>query len=508
MTIRKRLTLWYAGLLITIIVLFTAITFGVMRMTMINNIDSALQETASLIAQNSRQRQVPTFGGMVRIEIDLAPLDLFRASNVYVQAWEMVDGEPVFKDNSPNVASLDVPLDPDALGTPHAHYSNVNIQGIDLRVLTTPIFLGDRVVGNLQVAGDLATVNQATDVLLVVMLISMGVAIIGSFLLSMWFSYQALKPIEGITDAASRIAGTNDLSTRLDWKGPQDELGRLTSVFNQMMGRIEHLFSVQQRFVADISHELRTPLTAIRGNVEMVRRYGADDESLEAIEDEAERMSRLVNDLLMLARADYGGIEVDLYPLDLDTVALEAFQQCKILVKDRDLKLTMRQFEPVRIKGNSDRIKQLIYNLVSNAVKFTPDGGEIELGVEVLGHRALLWIKDTGIGIDEDDLSRIFDRFYQTEPSRTHTGGGFGLGLSIAKWIVEAHNARIDVHSQRNIGTTFTITFAVHNPNPGNGSAHNQPTRPRLPIIRRGQSDQQKQISLPNQVVPQNGSAR
>jgi two-component system, OmpR family, sensor kinase len=305
---------------------------------------------------------------------------------------------------------------------------------------------------------------------------------------SMWFSHKALQPLEQITAAASRIAGTNDLSTRLELNGPQDELTRLASVFNHMMGRIEHMFSVQQRFVADVSHELRTPLTAIRGNLELARRYGTDDESLEAMEAETERMSRLVNDLLMLARADYGGIEIELYPLDLDTVVMEAYQQSKILLQGHDLEFKLEHFEPVRINGNADRIKQLIFNLVSNAVKFTPDGGCIEIGLEHIDNRAVLWVKDSGVGITDEDLDRIFDRFYQTEPSRHHSGDGFGLGLSIAKWIVDSHNGTIRVSSRPNEGATFTITLPVYESERRRHPVHNRPIRPRLPLIRRYQA--------------------
>jgi len=304
-------------------------------------------------------------------------------------------------------------------------------------------------------------------------------------ILSLWFSHRALKPIEEITLAAASVAGTDDLGTRLKWSGPADELGRLTSVFNQMMSRLENLFSVQQRFVADVSHELRTPLTSIQGNLELIRRYGLDEQSLDAMQSEAGRMTRLVNDLLMLARTDYGGVKVELFPTDLDTIMLESYEQVRAITKDRDLKVVMAQFEPVRINGNPDRLRQLMLNLTNNAVKFTPDGGEIHMGLEHIRDQAVVWVKDTGIGITEADLTRIFDRFYQSDPARTHTGEGFGLGLSICKWIVDTHGGEIRVTSQPGEGTTFTVTFPVYPP----PDPHKQPTRNRIPIIRRSDGD-------------------
>jgi signal transduction histidine kinase len=490
MTIRKRLTLWYAGLLTIIIVLFGSVAFVVMRVAMIASIDETLDDTARLITINSRLVPVTTFGGPPQIEIELASLNLFQGSGVIVQAWEINEDAPVLKGSSAYGAELERALAPGALGSLQIQHTNVIINGVNLRVITTPIMIGDRLVGNIQVADDLATVNRATDKLLLVMIGGCAIAIVGAAMISMWFSHHALKPIDDLTQAASGIVGANDLSTRLDWDGPSDELGRLVSVFNQMMERIQHLFSVQQRFIADISHELRTPLTSIRGNMELSRRYGMEDDTMEAIEAETERMSRLVSDLLMLARADYGSIEIELYPLDLDTPALEAFEQAKILAKDRDLNIRLLHFEPVRIRGNSDRIKQIVFNLMSNAIKFTPDGGDITVGLEHIDNRAVLWVKDTGEGISKKDCQRIFDRFYQTDESRHHNDGGFGLGLSITKWIVEAHGGTIRVSSQPGEGATFTVSFPVYrDPQMRDVEAEDGMsaiTRPRLPAIRLG----------------------
>ena len=291
MTIRRRLTLWYAILLALIIVTFGAITFGVMRYAMIENIDNTLRETEQVIRNDIQTEAVdPAQNGQDDLNIILPALDSFYASNIYVQAWAMQDGEAVLKSHSDNIAMFDTPLDHNVLGQPGVHISNVDFQGRSLRVLTHPVTSNGVTVGWLQVAEDLSTVNDAIELLLLVMLVSCAFAIAGSVLLSLWFSHRALKPIEEITLAAASVAGTDDLGTRLKWSGPADELGRLTSVFNQMMGRLESLFSVQQRFVADVSHELRTPLTSIQGNLELIRRYGLDEESLDAMESEAGRM--------------------------------------------------------------------------------------------------------------------------------------------------------------------------------------------------------------------------
>jgi len=459
MTIRKRLTLWYAALLITIIVVFGTVTFMVVRLTMVDNLDNTLRESARQVMVNSRLVQIPADDLQPRVDVQLAPLDVFRASNVYVQAWEVGADRTEFQGASANLTALgDIPLDPDALGSDaEENFANVNIRDVELRVLTKPIFVGDQLVGNIQVAGDMATINQALDTLLLIMLISCGISIIGAGGVSMWFSHRALKPIEDITSAASNIAVANDLSTRLAWKGPQDELGKLISVFNHMMSRIEHLFNVQQRFIADMSHELRTPLTSIRGNMEIARRYGMDDASMEAIEIEAGRMSRLVNDLLMLARADYGGIVIEMEPTELESVLVEAFKQGQLLAGHRDLKFELGEIQAVRVNGNSNRIKQLLLNLLSNAINFTEDGGEINVSLTREGDKAVITVQDTGIGIKPEDIKHIFERFYQVDTARVHSGEGFGLGLSIARWITDAHKGDIQVDSTPNEGTTVRV---------------------------------------------------
>jgi len=492
MTIRKRLTIWYAALLTLIIIIFGTITFVVMRLTMVTTIDSSLRETASLVARNSRLALAPDFGAGSNVILELAKLDVFRASNVYVQAWRIQDGDLHFVDKSANLGPIDQPLDADALNSTsdEPSFSNVTIEGVPLRVHTSPIVVqGDTVVGHIQVAADLDTVNRATELLLVVMLVSSGTAIIGAGALSLWFSHRALKPIDDIAAAASQIVDAEDLSIRLGWNGPQDELGRLISVFNQMMERLEHLFQVQRRFVADISHELRTPITTIRGNLDLIERYGLHEYEMEAMKSETERMSRLISDLLMLARADYGGIEIELFPIDLDTIVLDVFEQAKVLVRERDLKIKMERFEPVRINGNPDRLKQMLLNLVTNAIKYTEDGGEISFSLKNLGLWAVITVSDTGAGIGEEHLSHIFDRFYQSDPARTHDGGGFGLGLSIAKWIVDEHKGTISVDSKLGAGTTFTVTLPtplqVVEQHHHNTSIHTQATRPRIPVISR-----------------------
>jgi two-component system OmpR family sensor kinase len=500
MTLRSKLILWYTAFLAIILALFGLTLYGVTRWTLINSIDSALVETIDQVVRNSRATPYGEFGGPVGILVRLPELDVLRASGVVVQVWDP-ENDMRLVGASSNLRNYALPLDADALrvgatvqfdnnDAAPSLFTDVLIgDGGPWRVLTQPFDVwGKRIV--IQSATSLATVNQALNGLLAVVLVGLACSMVGSVAIGWGLSNRALQPIKAITRAAERIASTDDLGTRLKWNGPMDELGRLTSVFNRMMDRIDHLFGVQRRFVADVSHELRTPLTAIRGHLELIHRYGMDAESLEAVEAEVERMSRLVSDLLLLAKADYGGLALTMEPLDLDTIISEVYREARVLSKDRDLRITIHDYEPVRINGDADRLKQVFLNLVSNAIKFTPDGGEIIINLRKTLTTAVVEVQDTGIGIAPEDLQHIFNRFYQAERSRARgrgagQGEGVGLGLSIAQWIVEAHHGQIAVESEVGVGTTFSVIIPhIESPAQVTSSAI---TRPRLSLLRRGQ---------------------
>jgi signal transduction histidine kinase len=501
MTIRSKLILWYSSLLAVILIIFGIGLFGITRYALVNSVDSALHRTVSEILRNTHVNPYGEFGGPANVAVMIPEIDIFHAAGVIVQVWELTDSLSLLRASSNDFRQ---PLDRATLEQEAARAptngngvkvpKDVFINGSQWRIITQSFERsGVRII--IQAAMPLDMVNRATQGLLGMLAISLFVALVASIALGWVLSNRAMKPINTITEAAAQIALTEDLSTRLSWNGPMDELGRLTSVFNHMMNRLEHLFSVQKRFVADVSHELRTPLTAIRGHLELIRRYGMDPESLEACESEVERMSRLVTDLLLLAKADYGGLTLNLEPLDLDTIVSEVFREARVLAKDRDLKVTVHDFEPVRVNGDADRLKQLMLNLISNALKFTPDGGEIALNLRKNPRTAVIEVQDTGIGISKEDMERVFDRFFQTDSSRVRgvagRGEGVGLGLSIAKWIAEAHGGQITVASEIGVGTTFSVVIP-HLEDPSD-ITNDQVTRPRMRLLRRGsQSTGQK----------------
>jgi signal transduction histidine kinase len=274
----------------------------------------------------------------------------------------------------------------------------------------------------------------------------------------------SLQPLETVTQTALQITRADDLSRRIPYNGPPtDEIGQLIAAFNQTLSRLENLFNTQRRFLTDVGHELRTPLTVIKGNVDLMRRMNcADLESMDSIENETDRLTRLVGDLLLLAQAESGKIPLANDVVEMDSLVLEALNQMRVLAKDR-LSLKLGDFDQVLVCGDKDRLKQVLVNLIGNAIKYTPNGGEVIVGLGKDEDRARITVSDNGPGIPAEDLPHIFERFYRGEKSRTRSrdGKGFGLGLSIAYWIIRNHGGQLEVSSAEGKGTTFSIRLPL-----------------------------------------------
>ncbi len=290
-----------------------------------------------------------------------------------------------------------------------------------------------------------------------------------AFLLSVGGAYllarAALSPVEAVVSSAREMT-EGDLSRRLPVAHPKDEIGRLTTTINALLARLEAAFarreealSRQRRFAADASHELRTPLTSISGYAQMLEEWGLRDpqtarEGVAAIRRESERMQRLVEGLLALTRGDEGA-PLEIEDHDLAAVAEEAARTARTAADGETTVEYLPTQRPVNAPFDRNRIRQVASILLDNAVKYTPDGGRITVTVRETDGWAGLEVSDTGIGIPEDQLPLIFDRFYRADKARASSGAG--LGLSIARQIAEAHGGRIEVESTPGEGSTFTL---------------------------------------------------
>jgi signal transduction histidine kinase len=286
------------------------------------------------------------------------------------------------------------------------------------------------------------------------------VAMLGGYLLS----ERALRPVDRMTHAAVGIGITN-LSRRISVEETGDELQRLGEAWNDLFARLEDSVARQQQFTSDASHDLRTSIAVILATGQLILRHQrTEDEYREAIAtmvSECESTSHLLEDLLLLARGNAAPARIELLPVNITTLLKEVTQRAAGLVASRSQHLELHTPNlPIHLLGDCRSLSRLLSILIDNAVKYTPDGGTIQVLLAPQTDGSLhLSVQDTGIGIPSELLDKIFDRFYRADPVRNRTSGGFGLGLAIAKWIVDAHAAEINVTSSLHQGTTFTVRF-------------------------------------------------
>lgn len=453
MSLRLRLTLLYSTFMGGILLIFGAAVYVLVNVILLNQVDTMLESVARDITQVTKVNSV----GELSL-ISLPPLDM--TSNAYVQVWGK-DGRLVA--TSPSIGALSQPLDPIGLKSGLTFYEDSYLDGAHLRVLSVPLKLGDRVIGTLQVGASLTVVDATRNNLLSTMVVISVLAVLLAMIGSWAVLGRAFFPLEAITETVDQINRADDLSRRIPYQDEtEDEVGSLVVSFNQTLERLESLFTSQQRFLADVSHELRTPLTVIKGNVDLMRRMkAADEESLSSIDQEAGRLTRLVGGLLMLAQAESGKLTLNFAPVELDLLLTEVFTEMRVLAGSK-VHVHLNDIDQVMVNGDRDRLKQVLLNLVANAIQYTPPGGDIFLSISKLGDQARIIVRDTGPGIPAEDLPHIFDRFYRAEKSRTRSKtSGFGLGLSIAHWIVEHHDGQIKVESKEGKGTTFVIWLKI-----------------------------------------------
>ena len=324
-------------------------------------------------------------------------------------------------------------------------------------------------LGSVIVANSLAEVDRTLNRLGFFFLVLGMFALLAIALVSRWIIAISLKPLEAVEETAEAIAA-GDLSARLPAAKPDTEVGRLTTSLNTMLGRIEESFAARvssesklRRFVADASHELRTPLTAIRGFAEL-HRQGAvvgeekTKELVGRIEKESIRMSSLVEDLLLLARLDQSR-EMAQDPVDLNALLVEAVASAKAAGPSHPIELSLPSAE-VFVLGDSERIHQVVANLLANARTHTPNGSQIKVSLEQGVAETIISVNDNGPGLSESDQERIFERFFRADPSRARTSGeGSGLGLSIVDAVMKAHGGYVSVQSKLGEGATFKLHF-------------------------------------------------
>ncbi|MGH7232453.1 MAG: heavy metal sensor histidine kinase [Nitrospiraceae bacterium] len=465
MSLRVRLTLWYGTALAVILLLFAGALYGVMAGALKDQVDRSLEEAASVAIRSLEERRFGPFLMFEDLSVDfpeLAVLDKF---------FQIFGPSGKITIQSPNIRSRDIPLSHTALDAAFAGnttFESARFQGEPpLRLISVPIRHGGALVNIVRVGTSLQSVQETLHRLLVILLVTGPVALLAALAGGWLLAGRALRPVAEITRAAQRIAD-GDLTQRLTVPPSQDEIGRLGETFNDMIARLETSFRQVRQFSTDASHELRTPLTVLKGETELALRRPRSVEDyrlvLESGLEEIDRMTRIVDELMFLSRADLGEIKMEFKPVRLDALVEDVRHQAAVLGHEPEVQVVTGTVTPAAVSGDELRLRELLLNLVDNAVKYSFKGGTVELNLATEDRTARLSVTDSGIGIAPQAQAHIFQRFYRTDEARAHAKKGTGLGLSISKWIVDAHGGTIDVKSEPGKGTTFTIALPLTEP--------------------------------------------
>jgi two-component system OmpR family sensor kinase len=457
MSIRLRLTLLYSAILAITLIAFSTLLYVTQSQLTFDTTKSTLARQAQEFVL--RERHFPRRADDNSSTATTLPGRWTQTRNV--------DGTVIAR--TFDLADTTLPLSAAGLsavkgGT--AWSETEEVQGEPLLIYSQPVEDQNRVVEIVQVAAPIAEREQSLGTLRLILLVGSILVIILAFAVGWWLSGTALSPIHRITQTARAIGAERSFSRRVQHTGPNDEIGQLTVTFNGMLTELQSAFRqveeallTQRRFVADASHELRTPLTTIRGNIELLRREPPIDakersDVLGDTKDEAERLIRLVNQLLVLARVDAGrALRRD--PLPIKPLLEDSCRQTKLLDPDRTI--TCEAPPDAAVLADRDALKQVMLILLDNALVHTPPGASINVSSAATDGRVTISVRDTGTGIPPQLLPHIFERFYRGEVSRS--GPGTGLGLAIAKELVEAQDGGLTVDSQVGQGSVFTVTL-------------------------------------------------
>jgi signal transduction histidine kinase len=367
-------------------------------------------------------------------------------------------------------------------------FETFRLNGNPFMVYQKPVVVQNQLIGFLQLAVWTGHEEELLSLLRSILIISATIMVLMATTFGLFLARKSIAPIGKVIEAADQIQKGSDLSVRIAYDGPQDEIGQLINTVNNMLGRmegfyknLEESYAAQRRFVSDASHELRTPLTTIRGNVDLLQKMWSKDDSerqnldeetmhqmtLEAVSDiadESKRMSRLVSDMLSLARADTGRT-FEKQPVPLEILVEEVARRAKMLPRTAEwITGDFSVLNGVYINGNKDYMQQMLFIFIENAFKYTPEG-QVVFDAFIYKNQVGIRISDTGIGMDKEEVPHIFDRFYRADQSRGVTEG-IGLGLSIAKWIIDELEGSVEVVTRLGEGTTFIIWLPIVFPTP------------------------------------------
>ncbi len=453
-TLRMRLTAWYLLLLGLVLILFSAYVYFRLEHSLLAQIDSSLQVAvsqalANLDAEDGRLAFQDAEGSLALVRrLGQAGLTI-RLIGPDGTVWDSFD-------DYPEVPAW-LPQDP----------GYVSLTGGETRwrLYTQGVQAPDgRIIGWLQAAQSLASVEGTLSDLRLQLVLGVPLLLLLAGWGGLFLADRALRPIDRIIRTAQTI-NSSDLSQRIAYQGPADEVGRLATTFDRMLDRLQAAFERERRFAADASHELRTPLTALKGRIDVTlnrRRTNAEYESaLQDLEHEVDRLIRLSTDLLFLVRLDQRRLPYQPGRVEFSHLLQAIVEQVEPLAQKKGLILAVEIPPDISIPGDADHLIRLFLNLLANAVRYTPSGGRVAVQAQDEQEHVRVSVSDTGPGISPEHLPHIFERFYRTEAARSRDDGGAGLGLAIAYEIARWHGGTLEVESTPGHGTTFTVQLPV-----------------------------------------------
>lgn len=451
--IGARLTAWYFGILAVVLSLFSLSAYFAMRNSIYRTVDQELRARMEGVRR------------LIERTVRYEPDDLRRelrehselAGNTLLQVADR-QGNWLYRSASTN--GYEIPRPEEASTGP----STLVLNDVPLRVLTLEIQAGDQSY-LIQEAAPLDDFYRALHRFATLLLVSIPILLLSAAAGGYWMSRRALAPVDQIIQAARNISVQN-LSSRLVVPQTGDELQRLSETLNSMLERLQAAFKQIIQFTADASHELRTPVAVMRTRTELsLRKLRSAEEYRETVaqvHSELEKTSELVERLMLLARADYGVEALQLSTADLGEIVREVCSQGKMLSEAKEIDFHEQiPGQPVWVRADAPALRRLFLILIDNAIKYTPQRGRVDVVVGQENGFAIGEVRDTGIGIAPEDLPNVFARFYRADKARSRDSGGVGLGLSIGRWIAEAHAGTIEVHSSLGGGSIFQLRLPL-----------------------------------------------
>jgi heavy metal sensor kinase len=476
-SIRFQLTLWYALTLAAILAASGFFWHFYLAREMRNRVDDKLRIIAGDVAAFHLTTHVEHIlpHETYPDEDQCQALENFVRRHNWGEYIQMLNAQGTISCTTSNMKGFHLPLTKLSLqsasqGKPW--FETIRTLGPSpIRLLTYPIIVNDKITDLVQVGQDLSAMENALERLRLMLLFFSPLAV-ALLCFGGWFlTGFLLEPVVRITNAARRINAGN-LSQRIHVEDTRDELAQLAETFNSMLARLEESFNRTKQFTADASHELRTPLAILKGETEVALRWGKDPEELRQTLvsnlEEIDRMGRIIEDLLLLAKSEAGELRLNVREFSLGDLLQDLYLQGKTLgePKNIEISLHLQVTEDIRLKGDQFQLHRLMLNLVNNAIKYTAENGRVEIRLAVEGSEAVLAVADSGIGIAAEHLPHLFERFYRVDEARNRAVGGTGLGLAIVKSIVEAHEGRVEIESTSGKGSVFTVRLPLAGPPP------------------------------------------